>query len=118
MDFVSEEAAAAGRNAAAYVKAGGLKKKLGWEILLKPGQGVRYTVPEIIHPAYMNETLRFRVSNVYKNCYISVFFDSERVHHRKRQIAAPGEMEEVKLVKEELLKYPDLKQITVMIEEG
>ena len=120
VDFASEEAAAAGRNAAAYVKAGGLKKKLGWEILLKPGQGVRYTVPEIIHPAYMSEmlTLRFRVSNVYKNCYISVFFDSERVHHRKRQIAAPGEMEEVKLVKEELLKYPDLKQITVMIEEG
>lgn len=120
VDFVSEEASAAGQNAAAYVKAGGLKKELEQVIRLKPGQGVRYIVPEMIHPAHMSETLplRFRVSNVYKNCYISVFFDDERVRHRRCQIAAPGEMEEVKLVREELLKYPDLKQITVTIEEG
>ena len=38
--------------------------------------------------------------------------------HRKRQIVAPGEMEEIKLSKEELLKYPNLDTITIKIEEA
>ena len=63
-------------------------------------------------------TVRFRVGKVYQNCYISVYFDEERVLHRKRQIVAPGEMEEIKLSKEELLKYPNLDTITIKIEEA
>ena len=63
-------------------------------------------------------TVRFRVGNVYRNCYISVYFDEERVLYRKRQIVAPGEMEEIKLSKEELLKYPNLDTITIKIEEA
>lgn len=62
-------------------------------------------------------TVRFRVGNVYKNCYISVYFDEERVMHRKRPVVAPGEMEEIKLEREKLLAYPDLQTITVKIEE-
>ena len=38
--------------------------------------------------------------------------------HRKRQVVAPGEMEQIQLTKEMLLKYPDLKTITVKIEEA
>ena len=41
-----------------------------------------------------------------------------RVTRRKRPVVAPGEMEEIKLTKEQLLKYPDLKTITVKIEEA
>ena len=41
VDYVSEEAAAAGRNAAAYVKEGGAGNKEGQEIVLKPISGVR-----------------------------------------------------------------------------
>ena len=37
--------------------------------------------------------------------------------HRKRPVMAPGEMEEVKLKREELLRHPDLKAITVKVEE-
>ena len=37
--------------------------------------------------------------------------------HRRRQVVAPGEMEEVKLTREQLLQYPDLETITVKIEE-
>ena len=33
-------------------------------------------------------------------------------------VVAPGEMEEIKLTKEQLLKYPDLQTITVKIEEA
>lgn len=120
VDFVSEEAAAAGKNAAMYVQEGESVSEQGRKIKLRPLEGVRYTVPETINPMRMDEklTVRFRVGNVYRNCYISVYFDEERVLHRKRQIVAPGEMEEIKLSKEELLKYPNLDTITIKIEEA
>lgn len=121
VDFVSEEAGAAGRNAARYVKAG--EKRSGTEtadIVLGAVDGVRYTVPETINIARMDEelTVRFRVSNVYKNCYISVYFDEVRMLHKKRQIMAPGEMEDVRITREQLMDAPDLKKITVKIEEA
>lgn len=121
VDFVSEEAGAAGRNAACYVKAE--KKRSGTEtadIVLEAVEGVHYTVPETINIARMDEelTVRFRVSNVYKNCYISVYFDEVRMLHKKRQIMAPGEMEDVRITREQLMDAPDLKKITVKIEEA
>ena len=89
------------------------------DIVLNPIEGVRYTVPGTINVANMDEqiTVRFRVGGVYKNCYVSAYFDDERVIHRKRPVVAPGEMEEIKLTKEQLLQYPDLKTITVKIEQ-
>ncbi len=119
VDFVSEEAATAGKNAATYVK-GERSGEGGREIRLDPVDGVRYTVPVSINTARMDEelTVRFRVGAVFKNCYVSAYFDDERVIHRKRQIVAPGEMEEIRLTKDQLLKYPDLKTITVKIEEA
>lgn len=119
VDFVSEEAGAAGKNAAAYVK-GERKEAAGQVIKMNPIEGVRYTVPSTIRPDQMEDklTVRFRVGGVYKNCYISVYFDDERVIHRKRPVVAPGEMEEIKLEKAKLLTYPDLKTITVKIEEA
>ena len=129
VDYVSEEAAAAGRNAAVYVKEGKSASAYArpdraedageQEIILKPVSGVRYTVPSTIHPAHMSDelTVRFRVDGVYRNCYVSAYFDDKRVIYRKRQIVAPGEMEEVRLTKEQLLQYPDLKLITLKIEE-
>ena len=118
VDFVSEEAKTAGKNAAAYVKADGVKAARDNDIVLNPIEGVRSTVPGTINVANMDEqiTVRFRVGGVYKNCYVSAYFDDERVIHRKRPVVAPGEMEEIKLTKEQLLQYPDLKTITVKIE--
>ncbi len=136
VDFVSEEAAAAGKSAAVYVKGTqemaedaltGMQQTADdasagkQEIRLIPEQGVRYTVPEIINPMRMDGggvTVRFRVGNVYKNCYVSAYFDDERVIHRKRPIVTPGEMEEIKLIGEQFLHYPDLQTITVKIEEA
>ena len=64
------------------------------------------------------QTVLFRVGGVYKNCFVSVYLDDKKILHRKRPVMAPGEMEEVKLRKEELQKYPDLKTITVKVEEA
>lgn len=119
VDFVSEEAMAAGKNAAKYVKEG-RNAEGGQEIVLKAVDGVRYTVPCTVNPERMEETqiVRFRVGNVYKKCYIGVYFDDERVMHRLRPVMAPGEMEEIKLEKEKLLLHPELKTITIKVEEA
>lgn len=79
---------------------------------------MRYTVPQTIYTARMEEKLplRFRVDRVYQNCYVSVYFDNKRMFHRRRRIAAPGEMEEFVLERETLLRYPNLKRITIRIE--
>lgn len=119
VDFVSEEAAAAGRNAAVYVK-GERTAAEGKVVRMNPTDGVRYTVPASIRPDQMDDqlTVRFRVGGVYKNCYVCVYFDDECVSRRKRPVVAPGEMEEVKLEKAKLLERPDLKTITIKIEEA
>jgi len=126
VDFVSEEAAAAGKNAAAYVRAaketaGRAAERASFPaVRLTVGTGVRYTVPETICAERMDEhqTVRFRVGGVYKNCYVSVYFDGERISRRKKAVVAPGEMEEIMLTKKQLMEYPDLKEINVRIEEA
>ncbi len=119
VDFVSEEAGAAGRNAARYIK-GAVATGSGHVVTLEPVQGVRYTVPCTIDPEKMDDTqiVRFRVGNVYKKCTIGVYFDDEQVISRKRPVVAPGEMEEIKLERAKLLQYPELKKITIKIEEA
>lgn len=120
VDFVSEEAATAGRNAASYVKAGGSLGEMSKEIPIVAVDGVRYTVPKKIHVNRMadEQIVRFRVGAVYKNCYVSAYLNDERIIHRKRQIMAPGEMEEIKLKKEQLAGFDGLEKITVKIEEA
>lgn len=118
VDYVSEEAKTAGANAAKYVK-GDVGDATGKEIKLISTEGVRYTVPAIIRPECMDDqvTVRFRVSDVYKNAFIAVYFDDERVQHKKKMIMEPGQMEQVILKKDEIAKCPDLKAITVKIEK-
>lgn len=118
VDFVSEEAAMAGKNAVRYIKEARAEEVARIDII--PTDGVRYTVPKYIRPEMMEDslTVRFRVGGVYKNCYISTYFDGERVMKKKRPVVAPGEMEEIKLSKAKLAEYPNLKTITVKIEEA
>ena len=117
VDYVSEEAAAAGRAAAQYVSADDVQED-GKTITLKPMGGVRYTVPSTVRPEHMPDllTVRFRVGNVYKNCYLSVYYGDERVQHRKKQVMAPGEMEQVVLKKADLLNA-GFDTVTITIEE-
>ena len=118
VDYVSQEASAAGKNAANYIKNGKEKDSKIVEIL--PVDGVRYTVPKYIRPTEMDDTLtvRFRVGVVYKNCAIATYFDDQLISKRKRPVMAPGEMEQVILDKKKLGEYPDLSKITIKIEEA
>ena len=121
VDYVSEEAATAGKNAALYVKnnCGKDAQKSDKVVEIKAIDGVRYTVPSTIHVDNMADllTVRFRVGGVFKNSYISVYLNDERVQHRRKQVMAPGEMEQVILKKKDLEAYEGLETITVKIEE-
>ena len=81
-------------------------------------QGVRYTVPQRLDTEHMKDqiTVRFRVADVYKDRYISVYYDGERVSHKKKRVLAPGEMEQVIIKKESLKDFPELKKIVICTE--
>ena len=118
VDFVSQEATNAGKNAAKYIKEG--KTANAKEVKINAVDGVRYTVPCTIRPEEMDEnvTVRFRVGQVFKNCAIATYFGDELINKRKKQVMAPGEMEQVVLLKSKLAEYPDLTDITIKIEEA
>jgi hypothetical protein len=67
----------------------------------------------------MNEklTVRFRVGNVYRDRYVSVYVGNERVQHRKKRVLAPGEMEEVVLKRADLERLADATEVVVKLEE-
>ena len=115
VDYVSQEAAAAGKNAAAYIQNGSSKDAASVEIF--PVDGVRYTVPKYVRPTEMDDTLtvRFRVGAVYKNCSIATYFDDTLISKRKRPVMAPGEMEHITLPGVLLAKADG--PLTVAVEE-
>ena len=117
VDYVSEEAAAAGRAAAVYLQQG--EQREDKAIHINASGGVRYTVPSIIRPAHMPETLtvRFRVDNIYRNRFVSVYFGDTRVQHRKKTVLAPGEMEQIVLKRADL-ENAEFETITVCTEEN
>ena len=118
VDFVSEEAAAAGRAAVRYL-AQGPGDRAG-EIPITFEGGPRYTVPASIDPQRVCDDLviRFRVGGVMKNRRVWLYLDDEQVTSRKRPVMAPGEMEELKLTREALAKHPDLKRVHIAVEEA
>ena len=116
VDFVSQEAAAAGRSAARFLAEG--ETRGAHPIALKARNGVRYTVPATVDPTRMGEEtiVRFRVADVYRNVTIVVTCDGETLTRKKRMIVAPGEMEEIRLKRDDLLARPEALEIAVGLE--
>ena len=117
VDFVSEEAATAGKMALRYLA--GESTSFGKDIKVACEGGVRYSVPTTINPERMPSelTVRFRVGDVYKDKYLSVYLGNERISHKKKRIMTPGEMESITLKRSELEAVKGLSSITIKIEE-
>ena len=120
VDFVSEEASAAGRHAAAYIQ--GAAEVGGKELPIKTEGGVRYTVPVKIRPEALDPegkvTIRFRVGAVYQNKRIVIYAGDKQIFTKKRNVLAPGEMETVNLKSKLLLDCPEANDITVTLEDA
>jgi NADPH-dependent 2,4-dienoyl-CoA reductase/sulfur reductase-like enzyme len=113
VDYVSEEATRAGENAAAFIAG----KTDCPTVHLMGKDGVRYTVPQLLDPVAMPESVvvRFRVGQQYHDCDLCVWYDevcAKRIHKR---IMAPGEMEQFTLRRDTLPE--GLKTITFTVEE-
>jgi len=121
VDYVSQEAKLAGKNAAQYLeeKDGDRELKKERRIPIYAENGIRYTVPMTVSPKKMPDTvtIRFRVANIYKDIFESVYVDDKRILHRKKQIVAPGEMENISLTRENLQNISHPGKITVKLEE-
>ena len=104
VDYVSGEAAVAGKNAAEYIR--GEKKSDGTVINIKTENGVRYSVPSVVRTGLMPDTLtvRFRVGNEYRDTNLGVYLDGKQLMKRPKRVMAPGEMEQIILVKSKVME--------------
>lgn len=123
VDFVSEEAGRAGIHAAEYIcswKKGQTEEKTEQVIQIQTEGGIRYSVPQMIRPKHMEDTvtLRFRVGQVFKDVYVSVYRGEERIVHKKKKKLAPGEMEQLVLKKTDLTSVEGFDKIVMKVEEA
>lgn len=118
VDFVSEEAASAGRSAALY--AAGKAKARSKDVKITFSGGPRYTVPSTIDPTVVEGdiTVRYRVGEVMRSRKVSVLLDGASASSKRRPIMAPGEMEEIKITRAMLDEHPDLAEIHIKVEEA
>lgn len=105
VDYVSEEAERAGRNAAAYVMGSQVQAAKG-RVNILCGQGVRYTVPSYIyhqenceHGTEESVRIRFRVTEEFHDGAIVVRAGNTEIRRKRKKWMAPGEMEEIVLTK-------------------
>lgn len=130
VDYVSEEAARAGQQAAASLK----KTSRETSAVLFPGTAdtksdeaaihliasgsVRYTVPQLLRLSHLEDTLpiRFRVGRVCTDAVLSVFADDVCILSRKKKKLAPGEMEQL-LLKKSMIPA-GTRTITIRAEEA
>lgn len=119
VDYVSAEAAMAGRNAAKYINGDLPDKDNQKSIPIQGVNGVRYTVPKSINIERMEDEqiVRFRVGTVYKKASIVVCAGDKQLLSKRRPIMAPGEMEDVILKKEDLIGIAKVDSITISIVE-
>ena len=90
VDFVSQEAAAAGRSAARFVLEG---VESGDSIRLEGKNGVRYTVPQSLHRGGGPVTVRFRVGQPYRSAALCAYAGDTLLKRIPKRILTPGEME-------------------------
>ena len=114
VDFVTAESLRAGENAAKFVQ--GKIVQDGKKITLRPGNRVRYTVPQYIESTKQdgNVSIMFRSTDVYKDVYIEVSSNNQVLKSIRKKVVRPGEMQVVELPPDQLEKADD--NITVSIQ--
>ena len=116
VDFVTEEAKNAGKNAAKYIKG---KKRLNNFTEIKNGENISYTVPQKFEIESLDGHLYvfMRVRNVFKNKQIVVKDEEGNVIRSfKKPHVVPAEMERIIILKDKLKNAKGA--ITISLEDG
>ncbi|MBE6595710.1 MAG: FAD-binding protein [Ruminococcaceae bacterium] len=113
VDYVSDEAEIAGIGAANFVR--GIAAK-GASVETKPGNGVRYVLPQRVHTEEGKDAALFlRVTKPFGKVRFTVRSGDEVLATAQRLKAAPGEMEKIVVKSDKLAKAK--APITVSLEE-
>ena len=114
VDFVTAESLRAGENAAKFVQ--GKIVQDGKKITLRPGNRVRYTVPQYIESAVQdgNVSIMFRATDVYKDVYIEISSNNKILKSVRKKVVRPGEMQVTELTPAQLAEAGD--DITVSVQ--
>ena len=100
VDYVSEEAERAGKGAVRFVQGQMAGRE---EIRTRPGNGVRYVLPQVVSSREENVSLFLRVTQPFGPVRFTVTDGEKVLAVAKRLKAAPGEMEKI-TVKADALK--------------
>jgi len=95
VDNVSNESEHAGESAADYISGANVPDRKE-AIIVKAGNGIRYTVPQIIRTEPLSQNavkIFFRVADVYKNIRLVARYGNNILTERKKIKVTPGEME-------------------------
>ena len=113
VDFVSQEAAAAGCSAARFLRNGPAS---GETVALEGRSGVRYTVPQQVRRSSGVVTVRFRVGQPYRNASLCAYAGDTLLKRIPKRILTPGEMESFPL---DTAAIPaGAERVTFVVEEG
>jgi len=112
VDYVSEEAERAGIGAADLILNGAAE---GDVVATKPGNGVRYVIPQNIRKTGKDVSVFLRVTQPFGKVKFTVSSGDQVLAVAKRLKAAPGEMEKITIKAEALANV--IEPITVALEE-
>ena len=101
VDFVTLQAQRAGQGAADYLK-NGLKQNK--HVSVKPGDGISYVVPAIVHPGEVKEKKEFffRTKGLADKAVIRAVSDGKVIRQLNRTKLMPSEMERITLTDSQL----------------
>lgn len=114
---VKDDGCIAGRNAAFYVK--GVRNNKIKNINIVSGAGIKYSSPNIINIENIDQhaNIALRPDNLYKNVYLSVYFDDKKVMNNYKDLLKPGKLEIIRIPQILINKYANLKNITLKIDK-
>ncbi len=117
VDYVSEEAAAAGKHAAEYIQSDVVSDNES-SIKISVEGGVRYTVPANLRPSHMADltTIRFRVGSVFKDVDVVAYADGKELMRVHKRVMAPGEMEQLIIKKDALIGEVIPSELKICVE--
>ncbi len=106
VDFVSEEAALAGKGAAEYVT-GELSTINNFDT--EAGEGLSYVVPQHVALDNLDKDLTFymRVRGVYEGKVVNAYIGDEKIATKRANKFLPAEMVNFKIKKKDLEGHPD-----------
>ncbi len=118
VDFVSQEAELAGKNAAMFVRETKQNQERSYRQVVM-GNGVNAIVPQKISACPAQDVrMMFRPRAVYKKAQITASVGDKILYTKKAKILAPGEMVNFTLSKDDLASADINEPLTVMIKEA